>query len=162
MTWSSSRVCCFCGEKSPQRHKHVVVSLSGTLPVSDSNTKIYKRKTINWNIMSGWASDQKQWRLRSDCCVNAEAPWQRSLTGSIFSQAFKNINNQRETAAKFLWTGFKPTLRSGSTYSRYIIIIYKNNNNYNKQFHDDCCWRARTRWQLSLHGLLQMFHIQVL
>lgn len=37
----------------------------------------------------------------------AQTPWQPSLTGSLFSQVFRNINNRRGAAAKFLWLEFK-------------------------------------------------------
>lgn len=91
-----TQTCC-----SPQR--------DSSSPCHSNRTDIKRR---NWQI-----KNHKQWRL-------PQMPWQPSLTGSLFSQAFKIINNHPGSAANFLWPGFKDRMWCQQQINGWIVVCH--------------------------------------
>lgn len=83
--------------------------LDSSSPCHSNRTHMKRR---NWQI-----KNHKQWRL-------PQTPWKPSLTGSLFSQAFKNINNHPGSAANFLWPGFKDRMWCQQQINGWIVVCH--------------------------------------
>lgn len=83
----------------------------------DSSSPCHSNRTHMKRRKNGQIKNHKQWQL-------PQMPWQPSLTGSLFSQAFKNINNHPGSAANFLWPGFKDRMWCQQQINGWIVTCH--------------------------------------